>query len=127
MVERPFEELRGRRLLVVEDDYGIANDMARFLEDAGAEVVGPAGTVEDALELVESEATALDAAALDINLHGERVYPVADALAARGVPFVFATGYDAQVIPEAYVGVPRLEKPVDKAQLARALAGCLGR
>ena len=126
MVKRPFEDLRGRRLLVVEDDYGIANDMARFLDDAGAEVVGPAGTVEDALELVESEATALDAAALDINLHGERVYPVADALAARGVPFVFATGYDAQVIPEAYAGVPRLEKPVDRAQLARALARSLG-
>jgi CheY-like chemotaxis protein len=122
MAEKPFEALRGRRFLVVEDDYAIAKDIARWLEDAGAEVVGPAGTVEDALELVESEAFPLDGAALDINLHGETVYPVADALAARGVPFVFATGYDADVIPEAYAGVPRCEKPVDRAQLARALA-----
>ena len=112
---------------MVEDDFAIASDMAQVLEDAGAEVVGPAGTVEDALELVESEAVTLDGAALDINLHGERVYPVADALAARGVPFVFATGYDAHVIPEAYAGVPRLEKPVDRTQLERALARSLGR
>jgi DNA-binding NtrC family response regulator len=125
MVERPFEALRGRRLLVVEDDYGIASDIARVLEDADAVVVGPAGRVEDALELVESEATRLDAASLDINLHDEKVYPVADALAARGVPFVFVTGYDAHVIPETYAGVPRLEKPVDRTQLARALARIL--
>jgi CheY-like chemotaxis protein len=125
MVERPLEALRGRRLLVVEDDYGIASDIARFLEDADAAVVGPAGTVQDALELVESEAVGLDAASLDINLHDEKVYPVADALAARGVPFVFVTGYDAHVIPDAYAGVPRLEKPVERAQLARALARIL--
>jgi CheY-like chemotaxis protein len=122
MSEGHLEALRGRRLLVVEDDFAIASDMAQVLEDAGAEVVGPAGTVEDALELVETEAVALDGAALDINLHGERVYPVADALAARGVPFVFATGYDAYVIPEAYAGVARLEKPVDRDQLMRVLA-----
>jgi DNA-binding NtrC family response regulator len=125
MVERPFEALRGRRLLVVEDDYDIASDIARVLEDADAVVVGPAGRVEDALELVESEATRLDAASLDINLHDEKVYPVADALAARGVPFVFMTGYDAHVIPEPYAGVLRLEKPVDRTQLARALARIL--
>jgi CheY-like chemotaxis protein len=122
MAEAPLEALRGRRLLIVEDDFAIADDLARYLQEAGAQVVGPAGTVEAALDLLESEAATLDAATLDINLHGERVYPVADALAARGVPFVFMTGYDAHVIPEAYAGVPRLEKPVDRAQLARALA-----
>jgi hypothetical protein len=71
---------------------------------------------------VAREADRLDGAVLDINLHDKRVYPVADALKARGVPFVFATGYDASMIPEPYVSAPRYEKPVDKARLMRFLS-----
>jgi len=115
--------LVGRRLLVVEDEYMIATDLARSLEGLGVEVIGPVGSVEDALELVESDGDRLDGAVLDINLRGERVYPVADALVARGVPFVFTTGYDALVIPDAHAGAPRCEKPVDKMQLLRSLSG----
>jgi ActR/RegA family two-component response regulator len=121
MAEPRPDALRGRRLLVIEDDYLIAAALERALEDRGAEVVGPAGSVEGALRLVEAEGDRLDGAVLDINLRDERVYPVADALAARGVPFVFLTGYDAQVIPDTYAGVPRSEKPVSTALLARTL------
>ena len=121
MAEPGPDALRGRRLLVVEDEYLIAAALERALEGRGAEVVGPAGSVEGALRLVEAEGDRLDGAVLDINLRDERVYPVADVLAARGVPFVFLTGYDAQVIPDTYAGVPRSEKPVSTALLARTL------
>jgi CheY-like chemotaxis protein len=121
MIERHSSGLQGRRLLVVEDEYLVAAYLAYTLEELGAEVIGPAGTVEEALQLVESEGSRLDGAVLDINLHGVRVYPVADALAARGVPFIFATGYDVTAIPEAFRGVPRCEKPVEKALLAKSL------
>src|SRR3978361_396791 len=88
-------QLGGRCLLVVEDEDVVAADLAAALELLGAEVVGPAGSVEEALTLVENEGGRLDGAVLDINLRNERVYPVADVLAARGGPFVFTTRYDA--------------------------------
>ena len=114
--------LAGRRLLVVEDDYLIATDLARTFEAAGAEVVGPAATLDDALDLVE-DTTHLDGAVLDINLHGEMAYAVADALLARGVPFVFATGYDEGSIPPRFAHATRCEKPVEPERIARALFG----
>ena len=116
------KELAGKRLLVVEDEYVIASDLADTLEHAGAEVVGPAGTVASALKLVESEGGRLDGAVLDVNLRNERVFQVADALAARGVPFILTTGYDESSIPPAYASRPRCEKPVDKLQLMRLLS-----
>jgi ActR/RegA family two-component response regulator len=121
MPEPDTTRLQGRRLLVVEDDYFIAAELARSLERMGAEVVGPAGSVADALGLIESGEHPFDGAVLDIHLGDERVYPVADALAARRVPFVFLTGYDAVVIPEAYADATRCEKPVDTALLMRVL------
>jgi DNA-binding NtrC family response regulator len=122
MIEAAPECLSGQKLLVVEDEYIVATDFALRLEDAGAEVVGPAGCVKDALELIEIEGDGIDAAVLDVNLGGELVYPVADALAFRGVPFVFTTGYDASAISPTYAGAPRCEKPIDTALLARAIA-----
>lgn len=112
--------LAARRVLVVEDEYFIADDMAKALAQIGAEVVGPVPTRDQALALLSQEG-AFDAAVLDINLRGEVVYPVADALRARGIPFVFATGYDESTVPSVYEDVPRWEKPFDPAQLARAL------
>jgi CheY-like chemotaxis protein len=82
-------------------------------------VIGPAASIEHALELLDTERQ-LDGAVLDINLGGERAYPVADALRARAVPFVFATGYDSWAIPDAYASVPRVEKPVNTRALARS-------
>lgn len=121
MREAPFEALRGRRLLIVEDEYTIAADLAHALADRGADVVGPVGSVADALALIAAEER-LDGAVLDLNLRNDRVYAVADALVARGVPFVFATGYGREVIPDAYAQVPRCEKPVETSALAKQLA-----
>src|SRR3712207_6367004 len=86
------------RVLVVEDEFYIADEMALALQKLGAEVVGPVPTKDKALALLASEER-IDAAILDINLKGQAVYPVADALAERGVPFVFATGYDQAAVP----------------------------
>ncbi|MEA2903335.1 MAG: hypothetical protein QOI12_722 [Alphaproteobacteria bacterium] len=122
MAESGAASLKGRCLLVVEDEYLLAADLTASLESLGVEVVGPAASVEEALSLVENKGGRLDGAVLDINLRNERVYPVADVLTARGVPFVFTTGYDATAIPTAYACAPRCEKPVDKAQLVRWLS-----
>ena len=115
------QSLKGRRILVVEDEYMIADAMQRDLEDEGAIVVGPAPTVRKALHLLEDEAD-LDGAVLDMNLGDEKVFPVADALQARGIPFLFTTGYDAAGVPPAWRHVQRLEKPIEIAAIARALS-----
>jgi CheY-like chemotaxis protein len=122
MTDSWSEHLKGRRLLLVEDEYLVAADLAASLESLGAEVIGPAASVEEALSFVEKDGVRLDGAVLDINLRNERVYPVADVLTARSIPFVFTTGYDAVAIPSAYAQVPRCEKPVDRTQLVRWLS-----
>ncbi len=113
--------LVGCRVLVVEDDYVIAIDTVGMLEDAGAVPVGPVGWVAEALATASDPAVELDLAILDLDLHGTPSYPVADALAARGVPFVFTTGFSPDLIEPAYRGLVRLEKPVSAHALLRAL------
>lgn len=115
MAASTLPSFRGRRVLVVEDEYLLAEDLRERLESQGAEVMGPVASVADALELLR-DGPAPEAAILDINLQGEMVYPVADELRARGIPFLFATGYDPWAIPEAYQDVLRAEKPVDLKQ-----------
>ncbi|WP_372425999.1 response regulator [Salinarimonas chemoclinalis] len=115
------EAREGRpRILVVEDEYFIADDLAQALAAEGAEVIGPVGDPREALALIARER--IDRAVLDINLRGELVFEVASALKARGVPFVFATGYGANVVPSGLGDVPRWEKPFDATSLARFLA-----
>src|SRR3954469_1292839 len=109
--------LSGRYVLVVEDEYLVATDLASVLEEFGVNVIGPASSVEEALELVEAHGEKLDGAVLDVNLREVRVYPVAQALAERGVPYVFTTGYEASAIPEPHASAPRYEKPVDQTVL----------
>ena len=115
-----------RRVLLVEDDYLLATGIADAFARLGVETVGPAGSVKEALELVEHGGR-LDAAVLDINLRGDVVYPVADVLRARGVPFVFATGYEQQAIAERYRDVASFRKPIDPARVLRALFGASDR
>ena len=101
----------------------IAMDMAGHLEDAGAEVLGPVGSLEEALELIEDQAYHIDAAVLDVNLgRGATSYPVADRLLVLRVPYIFATG-DLRVLREA-TG-PILEKPVLPAELIKAVLALL--
>ncbi len=114
--------LTGRRVLLVEDDYFIAVDLKTGFEEGGAEVLGPVPSVKEALALIASTAQ-IDAAVLDINLQDELVYPVADALHARGVPFLFATGYDPAAVPPPHGGVTLCQKPIDPQIVARTLFG----
>jgi CheY-like chemotaxis protein len=114
--------LAGRHILLVEDDYFIAGDFAAAFEAAGATVNGLAATLVAASELA-MRSERLDGAVLDINLQGRTVYPLVDKLQGRGVPVVFASGYDRSTIPERYAGVPLCDKPVDPTRCARALFG----
>jgi DNA-binding LytR/AlgR family response regulator len=117
-------DLQGLRILVVEDEYLIADDLRDTLLDAAAVVLGPVPTVEAAKTVIEKE-PAIDAALLDINLGGTLIFDVADDLAARGVPFAFATGYDQWSIPPRFCEVPRLEKPLRATQVAAAIGRLL--
>ena len=110
----------GRRILIVEDEFFVADSLAMYLTSLGAVVVGPAASVRDALDLVD-QSERLDGAVLDVNLQGKQAYPVADALAARNVPFVLVTGYASDSIPERYNAVPQCSKPFRAAELVRLL------
>ena len=106
----PKDKLQGRRILIAEDEYFIADELSFALEGVGAEMMGPVASVKGGLHLLATEAVP-DAASLDVNLGGEKVYPLADALIARGVPFVFMTGYDQASIPASYAHIGCVEKP----------------
>lgn len=111
--------LRDCRILVVEDEYFLADDLTRALTAAGADILGPVNEAGQAL-LIAREAR-IDGGVLDINVRGTLVYAVAEELIRRDIPFVFATGYDQAVIPSQFGDVPRWEKPFDPGALVRAL------
>jgi CheY-like chemotaxis protein len=121
MAETRFD---GRRILVVEDEYLIADDIRDLLTRDGAEVVGPVATADAAAALVENGGR-IDAALLDVNLRGDTVFAFADILLTRNVPFAFATGYDREIIPERFEGAPRLEKPLNPRQIVNAIDALL--
>ncbi|GGH23290.1 hypothetical protein GCM10007036_28950 [Alsobacter metallidurans] len=108
-----------KRVLVVEDDYFLAADIASALHGMGAEVVGPVADQTAATKLLDSQT--VSAAVLDIRLGGETVYPLASELKTRGIHFIFATGYGDTVIPPEFRGVPCFEKPVRSFDLARSV------
>lgn len=114
------DAMRGKRVLVVEDEYLLADDLRDTLEEEGAEVLGPVADTDGAFALI-GPGEQVDAALLDINLSGESVFPLADALVERGVPLAFATGYDRQAIPERFAAVARLEKPVRSREIIATL------
>jgi CheY-like chemotaxis protein len=112
-------ELKGLRVLVVEDEALVALQLEDMLSDLGCAVIGPAARVHQALDLLNGQR--VDAAVLDLNVAGELVYPVADALTRRGVPFIFATGYGASGLTEPYRSRPVLQKPFLLTQLRKAM------
>lgn len=112
--------LRGRRILVVEDEMLVAMELEGLLRALGCSVLGPVPDVGRALTLLERERP--DAALLDLNLNGQSVVPVAAALSAKGVPFMLVTGYSRRRAEEPVLqNAMRLSKPINEQELARAL------
>jgi DNA-binding response OmpR family regulator len=116
--------LSGLRILVVEDSLLIADVIAEELRDHGCTVVGPVPRLEQGLALANREQ--LDGALLDVNLAGERCFPIAAALVARGVPFAFLTGYGEAGIPSEFRDTARLSKPFNMAHLMDLVGRCFG-
>jgi CheY-like chemotaxis protein len=109
-----------RRILVVEDEFLIRMLLEDMLTELGYELAGVAGRVDEAAELAKTKE--IDLAILDVNLDGSDVYPVADILIQRGVPFVFVSGYGGRGLPEAYSDRPTLQKPFQFDELEKTLA-----
>lgn len=111
-----MHDLDGKKILVVEDDHQLANDVCRQIRELGATVIGPAPTVFYASQLIGRQR--IDAALLDITLHGELVFDIARRLVDRGVPFLFASSGEQNLVPPPLAGYPILAKPFTAPQLA---------
>jgi CheY-like chemotaxis protein len=109
----------GRRILVVEDEFLIRMLLEDMLDELGYSIAGVAGRLSEAADLAKS--SEFDVAILDVNLDGEDVYPVAEILAGRGLPFLFVTGYGGRGLPDAYRERPTLQKPFQIEDLDKAL------
>lgn len=120
----PAGSIAGRRILVVEDEALIAAQVEAVLDGAGCTVIGPAADVAEALSLAADSPP--DLAVLDVNLAGERSDPIADVLAARGIPFLFCTGYAGSAGPERHPAARVLKKPLDPVELLHAIGQLAG-
>lgn len=109
------------RILVVEDEFLLSVMLEEDLRDSGAAVIGPHNSLGPALAAGECET--FDCAILDVNLGGTMVFPLADLLVGREVPFLFLSGYSAEQLPRRFQSVPRLAKPYDLGMLIRAITG----
>jgi CheY-like chemotaxis protein len=114
------EHARPRRVLVVEDEVIVGMLLEDMLEDLGCEVAAISTHLEQALHLART--LDIDLAILDVNLRGTQSFPVADVLSVRSVPFLFATGYGAQILKPPYSGAPTLQKPFQLDDLRQILA-----
>jgi CheY-like chemotaxis protein len=108
------------RILLVEDEMLVAMLLEDMLTEAGHAIVGPMARIDQAVEAARSKA--IDLAILDVNVGGEEVYPVAEALAAREIPFAFATGYGAHGLRDPWQDRPTLQKPFHRNDLFRMVA-----
>lgn len=113
------------RILIVEDEFLIADLIREIVEECGCEVVGPFGTLMEALHACQSADA--DAAIVDLVLHGDFAYPLADALSRRGIPFGFATGRDTAAIESAWEQRPFLGKPFAAEEVRQLIDGLLKR
>ena len=120
-----LQDTSGRRVLLVEDEAMIAMLVEDMLEELGHELITVAARLEDAVAAAGNET--IDLAILDLNLGGVLTYPAADALAERGIPFIFATGYGSGGLKEAYAARPTLQKPFNTDALGQAIDQALGR
>jgi CheY-like chemotaxis protein len=118
--EQPDSWADGLRVLLVEDEILVALLLEDMLGELGHTVVGPVARLDKALEMARSER--FDLAFLDVNLDGEQVYPVAEALAARDIPFFFVTGYGREGLCAPYGDRPTLQKPFRRHDLRKLLA-----
>lgn len=117
---RTSHDLVGLRILLVEDNFLIAGSIRRLLAEWGCIVVGPAASVQDGLKHVEDDQ--INGAILDINIHGGNSVPIAEALRARSIPFIFMTGYGSPMgLPPSLAGVPRVNKPIKASALEAVL------
>jgi CheY-like chemotaxis protein len=116
--------LAGRRVLVVEDEYFLADDIVRVLTGLGARIVGPYGDLGQASKVVDRD-VAIDAAIVDINLRNEMVFPLARLLRSRKVPLVFTTGYDRSAVEPEFHDVQVWGKPLDLKAMARELTSMI--
>lgn len=114
------KRLKGRCVLIVEDEYLLADDLERGFRQVGINIVGPVPSLSQAMALVRE--TSIDLAVLDIALDGDKVFDVAEALIERNVPVLFVTGYDRDEIPKRYANVPMCQKPVGADDVIAALA-----
>ncbi len=119
-----LSDLTGQRVLVLEDDYYLATDAAAAVQAAGGIVVGPFASEQMALQQIASAQP--NAALLDINLGAGPTFDAARALQRRGVPFLFMTGYDQDIIPEEFASVSRFQKPVETERMLSRLHEMLG-
>jgi len=123
IASQPFA---GRRILIVEDEYFLADDLAGEFRRLGADVIGPISDVDEAQELLRSRPSP-DAALLDINIRNEMVFPLARELRKRNIPFVFTTGYDKDSVRPEFADVPLWEKPIDVSSLIDELVELISR
>jgi CheY-like chemotaxis protein len=119
------QPLTGRRVLIVEDESLVAMLIETILEDMECVPVGPASTIDEGLALAR-DTDALDAALLDVNVAGQQIFPVAEVLKARGVPFVFSTGYGEGGLPDEWRGQATIQKPFTEAAVRDALMKAMG-
>jgi CheY-like chemotaxis protein len=117
--------LHGKTILVVEDESLVAMLLETILEDMGCDTLGPISTVDEALKVIDG-GQAFDGALLDVNVAGKEVFPVAEALKARGVPFVFSTGYGEGGLPAEWRGQSTIQKPFTEDAVQQALIAALG-
>jgi CheY-like chemotaxis protein len=118
-----MSEVKKCRVLFVEDEAAISMLIEDMLLDLGVEVVGPVSKLPAALDLARS--AAIEAAVLDIKIGGADSYPVADLLRGRGIPVIFATGYDRSMLPERFRDAWTLHKPFNQRDFAHALHAAL--
>ncbi len=113
------QRLNGCRILVIEDESSLTDELDRALKDSGAKVIGPIASVSDVMKMVDQGE--LDAAVIDINLHDELAYDIADELSRQRIPFAFATGYDSPAFPDRYRHVTCWQMPLEPAMIVNGL------